>query len=71
MIRALLDRLLSRGPTFEVRLDAGRHWYVRKVASNGRIEEHTQRYATKANAKRAAIRRASQTANAKWTVIEP
>lgn len=60
------NKLFSRGSVFEVRLDKAGAYYVVELAGNGEPSNVSEAYASRSNAKRAAIRRALQTENGRW-----
>lgn len=59
-----------RGPIFEVIKNKAGDWFVRERASNGKIKNVSEAYASKSNAKRAAIAKRDQTAGARVLCID-
>ena len=59
---------MRRGPVFEVARNRSGRWFVHEIAANGQIAAAAQAYASKGNAKRAAIRKAERTEGAGWRV---
>lgn len=58
----------KRPPIFEVVLGAGGKWFWRERAGNGEVKAHSETYASKGGAVRAARRKVSETPGARLRI---